>query len=69
MNNVIRFPGIGEREATAFEHEVDKCWDPQAKTEALAEIIKLAVNAKTAKVRERAKRWMLEIMNVRITSQ
>jgi len=69
MNNVIRFPGIGEREASAFEREMNKYWDPQTKTEALAEIMKLAVNAKTAEVRERAKRWMLEIVNVRITSQ
>jgi|GEM_PF-5061085 len=69
MNNVIRFPAIGEREASVFEREMNKCWDPQTKEAALADIIKLAVNAKTAEVRERAKRWMLEIMNVRITSQ
>ena len=60
MSNVIQFPAAADRATLRLELALS-CYDIES-------IIELALTSAIAEVRERAARWLAEVVNVRITA-
>jgi len=54
---------IAQREAKSFEREIGKYGESSF---ALARVVDMAFNCRTAEIRARAQRWALETMNMRL---
>ncbi|WP_156309719.1 hypothetical protein [Novosphingobium sp. AAP93] len=60
MSNVIQFPAVADRASRRLDFALS-CYD-------LESIMELAVASEVAEVRERATRWLSEVVNVRVTA-
>ena len=60
MSNVIQFPAAADRAMRRFEVALS-CYDIET-------IVELALASEVAEVRDRAARWLAEVMNIRVSA-